>query len=314
MSPGADHDTEADAPAAWAGELAPQSHGTGWYEKRGDYSMVHHERSASTLVVAFDNIGPAKNAALSREPWAWKFVRDEGHSYLGVMSRAKVWYRDAPFIDWMTSLAASGLFARHERVMMCGTSQGGFAALAFASLAPGCRVLALNPQSTLDPAKAPWESRWRRGREADWSLPFSDAGEGAAAASRAYVVYDPFMEGDRRHAMRVTGRAVMHLKLPFAGHFTPVFLRRLDLLKTVMARALDGTLTADGWRAMTRERKRLPWYANALRERAEEAGHERLAASVMPTFGARRAAEAARASKDAARISSAAAAPAGRRG
>ena len=286
-------------PPPWFAEIYPGGDGRGWMEKRERHAMVFAERDARTLVVAFDNIGPVNDLSFKREPWAWKFVHDRGHSYLGVMARRKVWYRDPEIIGWMEDLSARGVFSRYERVVLCGTSMGAFAALAFAPLAPGCVSIAFNPQATLDPALVPWEERWRSGRMADWSLPYSDAGAGARAASRAFVVYDPFFDGDRRHAERIQGPDVVKLKCWFGNHFTPVFLKKLGLLKPIMEGAIDGTLTADGWYRMARARRTLPWYAKGLTAAAEERGHPQLAARVSPVFRAMRMAAKAREKREA---------------
>ena len=291
---------ETDPPPPWFAEIYPGGEGSGWYQKRGAFSMVHHARSRDVLVVAFDNIGPANDRSYGREPWGWKFVRDKGHSYLGIMSRSKIWFRDPAFIAWMEELAHAGFFRGYGRVVFCGTSQGAFASLAFAPLAPGCISVAFNPQSTLDPQVVPWETRWPGGRKSDWSLPYSDAAEGVAAAERAYVVYDPFFDGDRRHAERIVGGNVDHLKLPFAGHFTPVFLRKVGLLKPVMEGALAGTLRPEDWHRMSRRRRTLPWYMKGLTARAEEKGHHALAKGIRPAFMAIRRAEKARADREAA--------------
>ena len=46
-------------------------------------------------------------------------------------------------------------------LLMLGATMGGYAALAFAPLVPGARVLAVAPQSTLAPGRVPGETRWK---------------------------------------------------------------------------------------------------------------------------------------------------------
>lgn len=290
---------DTDPPPPWFAEIYPGGDGSGWYEKRGGFSMIHHARSRDVLVVAFDNIADADDRSFGRQPWGWKFVRDLGHSYLGVMSRPRIWFRDYSFIAWMEELSRSGFFMGYSRVVFCGASQGAFASLAFAPLAPGCVSIALSPQSTLDPEVVPWEKRWPGGRKADWSLPYSSAAEGAKSAEKAYVVYDPFLEADRKHAHRIDCDGVVHLKLPTARHFTPNFLRKVDLLKPLMAGAIDDTLTLQDWHRMSRKRRTLPWYMRGLTALAEERGHHELAKGIRPTFMAIRRAEKARAEREA---------------
>lgn len=43
-------------------------------------------------------------------------------------------------------------------------------------------VIALDPQSTMDPRVVPWETRFAEARRQDWTGPFADARAGAAKA------------------------------------------------------------------------------------------------------------------------------------
>jgi hypothetical protein len=63
-----------------------------------------------------------------------------------------------------------------------------------------------------------------------------------------------------------------------------VFLRRANLLKPIMQHALDGTLTAEIFYRLYRERRMLPWYRRALQTNLQERGHEKLSRIVSPAF------------------------------
>jgi len=241
-------------------------------------------RDPARLVVTFDNLSNVNDLSPGREPWAYKFVRENGASHLSVMARRKDWYRCPQLIAYLEKLAADGLFAEFGQVWLTGTSMGGFAALAFASLAPGATVIAFNPQTTLDTTLVPWEERFGMGRARDWSLPHSDAAFEIDEVARAFVLYDPFFAPDRRHVERLEGDNVTLLKTWCSGHFSPVFLRRANLLKPVMQHALDGTLTPPVFYRLYRERRALPWYRKALQANLQARGHERLARIVRPAF------------------------------
>ena len=200
------------------------------------------------------------------------------------MARRKDWYRCPQLIAYLQKLADDGVFAEFAQVWLSGTSMGGFAALAFASLAPGATVIAFNPQTTLDETLVPWEERFGMGRARDWSLPHSDAAFEIDEAARVFVLFDPFFTPDRRHVERLEGENVTRLKTWCSGHFSPVFLRRANLLKPVMQHALDGTLTPAVFYTLYRERRMLPWYRKALQTNLQERGHERLARIVSPAF------------------------------
>lgn len=273
-----------DPPPPWFAEIYPGGDRQGFFTRLKNHAIVHIERDPDTLIVTFDNISNVHDISHGRAPWAYRFVRGAGYSHLAVIARRKDWYRDSQVIDELRGLADRGLFARYKKVVMAGTSMGGFAAMAFASLAPGCTVLAYSPQTTLDRDLVPWEGRFGMGRKRNWSLPHSDAAFEIQDARRVYVLYDPFFAPDVRHADRLEGDNVVLLKSWFAGHFSAVFMRRAELIKPLFQMAIDGTLTEPAYYRLLRGRRSLQWYRKALEKRALTTGHDRLARRVGPAF------------------------------
>ena len=273
-----------DPPPPWFAEIYPGGSSQGFFRKLEHHAIVHIERDPDTLIVSFDNISNVHDISYGREPWAYKFVQRAGCSHLAVIARRKDWYRDPQLIDEMQALAKRGLFTSYKKVVMTGTSMGGFAALTFSSLAPGCTVLAYSPQTTLDSELVPWEERFGMGRARNWSLPFSDAAFEIEDARQIFVVYDPFFEPDKKHIQRLEGDNITHLKAWFSGHFSAVFIRRANLIKPLFQQAIDGTLTKRSYYTLLRERRNLMWYRKALEERAIERGHPKLAERVGPAF------------------------------
>ncbi len=279
---------EGAAPAAalpdWFAEIHTGGDRQGFYTRLENHAVLCIRRDPARLVVSFDNLSNVNDVSARREPWAYKFVRDNGCSHLAVMARRKDWYRCPQLIAHLQGLAADGVFAGFGKVVFTGTSMGGFAALAFASLSPGATVISFNPQTTLDETLVPWEERFGMGRARDWSLPHSDCAYEIDEVDKAFVFYDPFFTPDRRHVDRLEGDNVIRLKTWCSGHFAPVFLRRANLLKPIMQHALDGTLTPAVFYRLYRERRRLPWYRRALQVNLQERGHDRLARIVSPAF------------------------------
>ncbi len=268
----------------WFAEIHTGGARQGFYTRLEHHAVMCIRRDPARLVVTFDNLSNVNDLSPEREPWAYRFVRNNGASHLAVMARRKDWYRCPQLIAYLEKLSADGLFAEFAQVWFSGTSMGGFAALAFASLAPGATVISFNPQTTLDAALVPWEERFGMGRARDWSLPYSDAAFEIDEAARVFVLYDPFFAPDRRHVDRLEGENVTLLKTWCSGHFSPVFLRRANLLKPVMQHALDGTLTPAVFYTLYRERRALPWYRKALQSNLQERGHDKLARIVSPAF------------------------------
>ncbi|MBK1636327.1 glycosyltransferase family 2 protein [Rhodovulum adriaticum] len=271
-------------PPAWFAEIYPGGDRQGSFVKLENHALLHIERSPDTLIVTFDNISNVHDISFGREPWAYRFVRGGGYSHFAIIARRKDWYRDTQLIDELHRLTERGVFARYKKVVLAGTSMGGFAAMAFASLVPGCIVLAYSPQTTLDQDLVPWEDRFGMGRERNWALPHSDAAFEIQGAKRVFVIYDPFFEPDTRHIQRLEGDNITLLKCWFAGHFSAVFIRRANIIKPLFQMVIDETLTEQSYYRLLRDRRALAWYRKAMEERAIARGHDRLAARIGPAF------------------------------
>lgn len=273
----------------WLDEIGPCGTASGFLEADPRHPMLFVRRRRPVLLVTFDNLANVRDRSPDRLPWAYKFARDNQVCHLGVYAHLPNWYRDADLIARMQRLADTGFFAGYERCVFAGSSMGAFAALTFARLVPGAVVLAFNPQSTLDEALVPFETRYRAGRRQDWSLPFSDAAEAVAHLGQAHVFYDPYFELDRKHIARLIeapgaeGR-VMPLKCWFSNHKSAVFLRKIDALKPVMQAALFGDLTAAEFYALYRGRRQLPWYRGSLVHYFEKDGRTAMAERATRAF------------------------------
>lgn len=273
----------------WLDEIGPCGTASGFLEADPRHPMLFVRRRRPVLLVTFDNLSNVNDRSPDRLPWAYKFARDNQVCHLGVYAHLPNWYRDAGLIDRMQRLADSGFFDGYERCVFAGSSMGAFAALTFARLAPGAVVLAFNPQSTLNEALVPWETRYRAGRRQDWTLPLGDAAEAMASLGRAHVFYDPYFEPDRKHIARLVdapgaaGR-VLPMKCWFSNHKSAVFLRKIEALKPVMQAALYGDLTAAEFYALYRGRRRLPWYRGSLVHYFEKDGRAAMAERATRAF------------------------------
>ena len=268
----------------WFAEIHTSGDQEGFYTRLKNHAVTCIRRDAKKLVVTFDNLSNVNDLSTEREPWAYKFVHDMGCSHLSVMARRKDWFRDKQLITYLTRLSEDGFFADFEKVILTGTSMGGFAALAFASLAPGATVASFNPQTTLDKTLVPWETRFGMGRARDWSLPHSDCAFEIDEVTKAFVFYDPFFQPDHRHVLRLEGDNIIPLKVWCSGHFSPVFLRRAGLLKPIMEHVINDTLTPATFYKLIRQRRTLLWYRKSLESNLRERGHDKLAKAVTPAF------------------------------
>ncbi len=248
----------------WLDDLRPGVEGEGFVEKNLRHSLMFVKRRSDRLLVTFDNLSNVNDDNVQREPWAYKFASDSGFCHLGVMAHVSDWYRDPGLIGRFEGLVAQGFFEGYDRVVFAGVSMGGYAALAFSSLVPGAHVVAINPQSTLDPDLVPWETRYQNGQRQDWTLPLSDGAALTAGAGRVNIFYDPYFGLDQRHVDRFEGDNIRIFKCWFSSHKTAVLLRKIGALKPVMTRCIMDELTEPDFYRLYRARRDLPWYRGAL--------------------------------------------------
>ncbi len=261
----------------WLDDLRPGAEGQGFFEKNLRHSLMFIKRPSDRLLVTFDNLSNVNDDSIQREPWAYKFASDGGYCHLGIMAHVSDWYRDGDLIRRFQGLVAQGFFEGYERVVFAGVSMGGYAALAFSSLVPGAHVIAINPQTTLDPDLVPWETRYENGQRQDWTLPLADGAALTSGAGRVNVFYDPYFELDQKHIDRLAGDNLRIFKCWFSNHKTAVFLRKIGALKPVMTHCIMDELTQPQFYSLYRERRYLPWYRGALSGHFRDKGREALA-------------------------------------
>lgn len=232
------------------------------------------------LVVTFDNLDIAMNKRDTRRPWGYEFIEKQGWSMLGVLAGGWTWYRN----DWVAAqfdrLRDEGFFAGFDRVVFYGASMGGYAAAAFSVACPGADVVAISPQSTLDKALVPFETRYRSAWGYDYSGPYGDAAQASAAARRVTILYDPYEPLDSAHVARFTAPNVVRLRCPLMGHRLGSSLSQMGLLTPTILGALSGDLTPDVFYRALRARREFPRYQRELFLRALARGRPDLARRV----------------------------------
>ncbi|MCT4557160.1 MAG: esterase family protein [Pelagimonas sp.] len=279
---------ELGGPPGWFKDIFPAGPFDGFYHKQGMHALVHVARASSVLVVSFDNLAEAGGRRYDRDAWAAKFISDNGWSHLGIFAEGPTWFREEKLIRHMEMLRDSGFFRRFDKVVLCGTSMGGFGALTFSSLIPGCSVIAFSPQTTLNRKLVPWERRFVKGRRQDWTLPYSDAADQIQGAARIYLVYDPFDQNDRAQVARLRGDNILHLPARGVGHKSALVMRRMKQLKPIMLAAVNGSLTRQSFDEMIEARKEIYLYKKTMTEYLEKRNKPRMAEHLARAFKARR--------------------------
>ncbi len=227
-------------------------------EKPGSY-FVDFVDNGERLIVTFEPMHPADNMVTRQDgerlAWGMKLFARSGFSVLGVKAIHNDWYRGPELQRFFEVLQSSGFFARFSQIIFYGGSMGGFGALTLSAIVPGATVIALNPQSSLDPDVVPWETRFSEGRSAGWEGPLADAAVTSHQAAKIWVCYDPFLVNDVRHIRRLSAHNIVELKLPGVGHSTQVALSQMAILKKVVLDIANGDMTVAKFAQMARGRR-----------------------------------------------------------
>lgn len=261
---------------SWAAIATTLARQDGFFRDSPDHSFLFIRRS-DTLVVTFDNLDIAMGKREDRRPWGFSFIEKQGWSMLGVMANGWTWYRDPWVWQQFDDLRDAGFFSQFKRVVFYGASMGGYAACAFVAACPGADVVAISPQSTLDKAMVPWETRYHTAWGRDYSGPYGDAAQASRAAGRVFLLYDPYEPLDTGHADRFTGANVVKLRAPLLGHRLGSSLHQMGILAPITLAALNGTLTEGQFYRTLRARRSFPRYQRELFKRALDRGHPGLA-------------------------------------
>ena len=259
-----------------ARELAGQE---GFFSELEEHSFLFMPRG-DTLVVTFDNLDIAMTKRDDRRPWGFSFIEAQGWSMLGVMANGWTWFRHQEVTRKFEELRDTGFFERFSRVVFYGASMGGYAAAAFAAAAPGATVFAISPQSTLDKTLVPWEMRYKKVWERDFSGPFGDASLASQAAGDVHIMFDPYVVPDAAHAARFTGANVTLWRCPLLGHRLGSSLQQMGVLQEIACGAISGDLTQHQFHRLLRNRHTFPRFQRELANLALERAHPRLAKQV----------------------------------
>lgn len=204
----------------------------------------------SRWVVTFDNYG--LGPGFDREGFGETFLSGYGISAIHVLGRGDDWYQYPEIAQALESVRAGTQAAR--RVMTYGSSMGAYSAVRFADAVGATSTLALSPQYSLDPAKAPDEDRWvQDARRIKW-LPEVDGP--IRCSFKPVIIYDP-VGPDGWHGRRIADDIeVSAVLLPHTAHPVAVYLDEVGLLKELVMDGLEGTLDVRAFQQEALRRRR----------------------------------------------------------
>lgn len=178
----------------------------GYFERLGKRHYAAFVEKSSTLLISFETLQGIPALSSLAHPFGWEMVQEHDWSNLCVISNGDTWFRDQSVYAYFDRLIDDGFFDEFEQVIFYGAGPCAYAAAAYSVASPGARVLAVQPQATLDPRVTEWDDRFTDMRRMDFTSRYGYAPDMIDAATTAYVVYDPREALDAMQAALFTRR------------------------------------------------------------------------------------------------------------
>ncbi len=248
----------------WLTRLAGVAQAHGFFQPLGKRHFAAHVRRGSTLLVTFESIQGMRALTESAEPLGWQMVRDNDWSHLCLASDGDTWFRDPKVIGLFDHMIDDGFFDDFETILFYGAGPCGYAAAAFSVAAPGARVLAIQPQATLDPRVTEWDDRFVEMRRKNFTDRYGYAPDMLDACDAAFVIYDPAETLDAMHAALFTRPGVTKLRMRFMGDAIQRDLMAMGQLYSLLDAMAEDALTVESFARMHRARRSHPPYLRRL--------------------------------------------------
>lgn len=244
----------------WLTRLAGIAQEHGFFQPLGKRHFAAHVRRGGTLLVSFETIQGIRALSDDAEPTGWAMVRENDWSHMCVVSDGDTWFRDRKVFGLFDRMIDDGFFDDFETILFYGAGPCGYAAAAFSVAAPGARVVAIQPQATLDPRVTEWDDRFVEMRRVDFTDRYGYAPDMLDACDSAFVLYDPAQTLDAVHAALFTRPAVTKLRMRHMGDTIQSDLIEMQVLVPLLTQAAQGTLDHASFAGLYRARRTHPPY------------------------------------------------------
>lgn len=255
-------------------------------EEHGNFTPLDADHFAAfmdagpKLLVTFENAAFVRKFNPDAEPRGFSLTRTEGWSHLAIISEDESWFRSEAIYRYFDRLTDDGFFDDFDQVLFHGTGSGGYAAAAYCVAAPGCNVLALRPQATLDPKIVSWDTRYLGQRRLNFNDRYGFAPDMIDAANHVYLAFDPSQRLDASHASIFAKQNVDLLPIPGIGGRPDQALTIIDKMTPMLIAAMNSELDGAFYSELLRARRDNPAYLRFLFNQMIRADHPVLAANI----------------------------------
>ena len=262
----------------WLGRLDEAADADGYAEPLGARHAAVFIENRPTLLVTFESFESIRAQSPEMQPLGWQMARALGWSHLCLVCHGETWFREGRVYGYFDRLVDDGFFEEFEQVIFYGAGSCGYAAAAFSVAAAGAKVLAIQPQATLDPRMAEWDDRFIGMRRADFTTRYGYAPDMLDAADKAFVLYDPEIEQDAMHAALFARANVTRFRMRFMGERLERGLMRMNVLLRILAQISSDKLNERSLSRLYRARRADVPYLKQVLARLEEDGRPYLTA------------------------------------
>lgn len=264
----------------WFARLEEISDDLGYFEPLGKDHCAAFLDAGTNLFVTFETRESIQKSNEGAEPRGFHYTRTEGWSHLAIISDGDSWYRDPAIYRYFDRLIDDGFFEDFDNVLFHGVHGGAYAAAAYSVAAPGCTVLAIRPQATLDPRIAGWDTRYTAQRRLNFTDRYGYAPDMIDAVNHAYIAFDPLQRFDAIHAAMFTRANVTALRCTGLGNRIDAALDAMDVHEELIISAMNKTLTEIEFNDAMRARRDYIPYLRTLYGQMIKTGHPVMAANV----------------------------------
>jgi hypothetical protein len=257
--------------AEWLLRYSEITEETGFFQPLGKRHAAGFVDDRPTLLVTFETLQGIQALSENAQPMGWDLSRSLGWSHLSVISDGDTWFRDEEVYSFFDQLIDDGFFEEFDQVIFYGAGPCGYAAAAYSVAAPGARVLAVQPQATLDPRVTEWDHRFTEMRRISFTDRFGYAPDMMDAAQQGYVIYDPREELDAMHAALFTRRNVTKLRMPNMGGALQSDLMAMQMLSPMLQAIAEDRFTTVEFARLYRARRLHTRYLRSLIARMDAA-------------------------------------------